>query len=105
MLCQVGIRWPEDACSALLLIVNRASVDGLPQVLRPVTPLGSQPPFGVGQSFEPLSPPLRSSLRFLPVLYPLHLSPHLRWGDSVPLALAEGATGLPRSAGCTNKRA
>ena len=53
MPCQVGIRRPEDACSRMLLIINRASVYGLPQVLRPVTPLGSQPPFGVGQSWNP----------------------------------------------------
>ena len=53
MLCQGGILRPEDACSNLLRIVNRASVDGLPQVLRPVTPLGSQPPFGVGQRLNP----------------------------------------------------
>src|SRR5215510_3415990 len=53
MPCQGGIRRPEDACSAMLLIVNRASVYSLPQVLRPVTPLGSQPPFGVGQSLNP----------------------------------------------------
>src|SRR5262249_26358254 len=53
MLCQSGIFGPEDACSDMLLIINRASVDGLPQVLRPVTPLGSQPPFGSGQSLNP----------------------------------------------------
>jgi hypothetical protein len=53
MLCQVGILRPEDACSRGLLIVNRTSVDGLLQFLRPVTPLGSQPPFSVGQSPYP----------------------------------------------------
>src|SRR5262245_32504663 len=37
----------------MLLIINRASVDGLPQFLRPVTPLGSQPPFSVEQSLNP----------------------------------------------------
>src|SRR5262245_30735743 len=53
MLCQRGLRRPEDACSRGLLIVNRASVDGLLQFLRPVTPLGSQHPFGSGQSLNP----------------------------------------------------
>jgi hypothetical protein len=37
----------------MLLIINRASVYGLPQVLRPVTPPGSQPPCSVGQSLHP----------------------------------------------------
>jgi hypothetical protein len=53
MPCQAAVVRPEDACSLVLLIGNRASVDGLPQFLRPVTPLGSQPPFGVGQSLHP----------------------------------------------------
>ena len=53
MLCQAGSSRPKDACSTVLLIINRASVHGLPQVLRPLTPLGSQPPFGVGQSWNP----------------------------------------------------
>jgi len=53
MLCQVGLFRPEDACSRVLLIINRASVNGLLQFLRPVTPLGSQPPFSAGQSLNP----------------------------------------------------
>src|SRR5258706_7665405 len=53
MLCQAAIRRPEDACSTVLLIINRASVYGLPQVLRPVTPLGSQPSFESGQILNP----------------------------------------------------
>src|SRR5438128_12065264 len=53
MLCQVGLFRPEDACSRVLLIINRASVNGLLQFLRPVTPLGSQPPFSAGQSLHP----------------------------------------------------
>jgi hypothetical protein len=53
MPCQAVVVRPEDACSGMLLIINRASVYGLPQVLRPVTPLGSQPPFSVGQNPYP----------------------------------------------------
>jgi len=36
-----------------------------------------------GAKLEPLSRRLPPSLRFLPVLYPLRPSPHLRLGDSV----------------------
>src|SRR5215510_12181090 len=104
MLCQVGIRWPEDACSALLLIINRASVDGLPQVLRPVTPTGSQPPFSVGQSLHPYLDYYRQAFAPSRVLYPLRPSPHLRLGDSVCLWRTESVSGLPRSASCTHKR-
>jgi hypothetical protein len=82
MLCPGGIRRPEDAGSRGLLIVNRTSVDGLPRLLRPVTPRGSQHPCGSGQS-SPLSALLQDRVRFLPVLSPLHPSPHLRLGDSV----------------------
>jgi len=53
MLGQGRLRRPEVACRTWLRLVNRASGDGLPQVLRPVTPLGSQPPFSVGQSLNP----------------------------------------------------
>ena len=88
MLCQVGIRWPEDACSALLLIINRASVDGLPQVLRPVTPTGSQPPFGVGQSLNPYPSYYRVAFASSHVPYRLRHLLCLRSGDSGGLGLA-----------------
>src|SRR6266704_5923041 len=35
---QAAVVRPKDTCSSLLLIVNRASVDGLPRLLRSVTP-------------------------------------------------------------------
>jgi hypothetical protein len=53
MPCQGGIFGPKDACSKVLLIINRASVYSLPRLLRPVTPLGSQPPFSVGENLHP----------------------------------------------------
>ena len=44
---------------------------------------GKSAAFQRGAKFAPLSSPLQTGLRFLPVLYPLHHSPHLRVGDSV----------------------
>src|SRR6266571_4628088 len=101
MSCQAGVVRPEDACSGMLLIINRASVYGLPQVLRPVTPLGSQPPFGVGQSLNPYLDDYRrafaSSRSFTCCAIPRTYAWATRSG-----ALTESASGLPRSAGCTH---
>src|SRR5262245_16482111 len=103
MPCQGGLLRPEDACSRVLLIVNRASVDGLLQVLRPVTPTGSQPPFGVGQSLHPYrhhySTAFASSRSFTCCAFPRTYA----WATR-SAKLAESASGLPRSARCTNKR-
>ncbi len=65
---------------------------------------GQSAPLRVGAKLAPLSAPLPHRLRFLPVLYPLRPSPHLRLGAAVPLALAESTTGLPRFARCTPSR-
>src|SRR5712691_4031436 len=83
MPCQAVVVGPKDACSTILLIINRASVYGMPQFLRPVTPAGSQPPFGVGQSLNPYRYHYRTAFASSRVLYPLRPSPHLRLGDSV----------------------
>src|SRR5919108_2257454 len=104
MPCQGGSRRPEDACSKVLLIINRASVDGLPPVLRPVTPTGSPPPCGVGQSWNPYRYHYSTAFASSRVLYPLRLSPRLRLGDSVCLGRTESVSGLPRSARCTHRR-
>src|SRR5262249_583264 len=77
--------------------INRASVDGLPQVLRPVTPTGSQPPFSVGQSLHPYLDYYRQAFAPSRVLYPLRPSPHLRLGDSVCFCRPDTLSGLPRS--------
>jgi hypothetical protein len=85
MLCQAGSR-PKDACSAMLLIGNRASVYGLPRLLRPVTPAGSQPPFGVG--LNPYLDHYSQAFASSRVLYQLRRSPPLRSGDSGGLRFA-----------------
>jgi hypothetical protein len=70
----------------MLLIGNRASVYALPRLLRPVTPAGSQPPFGVG--LNPYLDHYSQAFAFSRVLYPLRRSPPLRSGDSGGLRLA-----------------
>ena len=80
--CQAGILRPEDACSGMLLIINRASVCSLLRLLRPVPPTGSQPPLSVGQA--PLSRPLPPSLRFLPRPLPATPFPALTLGRLGP---------------------
>jgi hypothetical protein len=85
MLCQAASR-PKDAGSALLLSGNRASVYGLPPLLRPVTPPGSRPPFSVGQN--PYLDHYRQAFASSRVLYRLPRSPPLRSGDSGGLRFA-----------------
>jgi hypothetical protein len=78
--CHALVARPEDAGSGTLLIINRASVCRLPRLLRPVTPAGSRPPFGVGQNpyLDHYSRAFASSR----VLYRHRPSPPLRSGDS-----------------------
>jgi hypothetical protein len=85
MRCQAASR-PKDACSALLLLGNRASVYGLPRLLRPVPPAGSRPPFSVGPnpSLDHYSQAFASSR----LLYRLRRSPPGRSGDSGGLRFA-----------------
>ena len=70
----------------MLLIGNRASVYGLPRLLRPVTPAGSQPPFGVG--LNPYLDHYSQAFASSRVLYQLRRSPPLRSGDSGGLRFA-----------------
>src|SRR4029450_3207689 len=104
MPCQAVVVGPEDACSGMLLIINRASVYGLPQVLRPVTPLGSQPPCSVGQSLNPYlhhySRAFASSRSFTRYAIPRTCAWATRSAE-----LTESVSGLPRFAGCTHRRA
>jgi len=69
----------------------------------PVTPLGSQPPCSVGQSWNPYRHPYRtafaSSRSCTCYAFPRTYAWATRAGS-----LAESVSGLPRSAGCTNKR-
>jgi hypothetical protein len=89
--CHALVARPADAWSSVLLIINRASGDSLPQVLRPVTPTGSQPPCGVGQ--HPYLVSYRRAVASSRVLYRHRHSPPLRLGDSEGLRFA-----LPQSA-------
>ena len=70
----------------------------------PVTPLGSQPPFSVGPSLHPYrhhyGTAFASSRSFTCCAIPRTYARATRSGS-----LAESASGFPRSAGCTYKRA
>ena len=103
MPCQAVVVRPKDACSTVLLIINRASVYGLPQVLRPVTPLGSQHSFGSGQSLNPSRPHYRTACASSRSCTRYAL-PRTYAGATRSGVLTESVSGLPRSAGCTHKR-
>jgi hypothetical protein len=67
---------------------NRASVHGLPRRSRPITPAGSQPPFGVGHSVSPYPHHYSGAFAFSRVPYRLRRFPCLRVGDSGDVRLA-----------------
>jgi hypothetical protein len=86
--CHALVVRSEDACRSGLLMVHRASVRGLPRRSRPITPVGSQPPFGVGQSLHPSPPHSRVAFASSHVPYRLRHLLCLRSGDAGGLGLA-----------------
>jgi hypothetical protein len=97
--CHALLVRSEDACSSGLRLGNSASVRGLPRRSRPLTPVGSQPPCGGGQSVHP-SPP-HDRVAFASSHVPSRLRRPLcsRSGDSGGLGLALPQRAQPASHG------
>jgi hypothetical protein len=104
--CQALLVRSEDACRAGLRRVHSASGRGLPRRSRPSTPVGSQPPCGVGQRLTPSPPHDRVACASSHVPDRLRRPLGSRAGDSGglrPGTASESDAGCPRLARCTTK--